>query len=438
MPIVLNGSTGITIPTDPTTALGVASKQYSDAIGLSESFRGLVLRTSTDFSNANTQVVLVRADEIVVSDGLRATRVTPTSMLTCNTGIIGAGGMETTRANSSWNRLYYIRKSSDGTEALFASRGKDYLLDAAYTAVNDTTTILRQATGTAGQKLAQSFQVAVAGNLEMIDVTVSYASSRPVGNYWFTIEADSAGRPSGTPLATSDKYDCQRVPANFLIRLPFRTPATLATVTTYHLVMQGDYTASDTVAAAWRSGAAGGYASGKAQTYNGSVWADIGTADFLFKVYITRNDAVPVLPSGYDQKCQIGWFYIDSVGNNKRFIQTNRQVATDIQTSWQVGSITALMVMTDVSTWFPPQMVFGSFGVRSSGTNYTCWGLLSTTDLNPTNVENVSGQYNVFTVAAAVAAGIGLGPHMVPIEYQGSVLGVSTSTSEIYSLGFTW
>ena len=436
MSIVLDGSTGITIPADPTAALGVAPKQYADSVGLSESFRGLSLRTSHDSSNANTQIVLVHADEIVVTDGTRAKRVTPTDLLTCNTGIIGAGGMEVTRANSTWNRIYFIRKSTDGTQALFASRAKDYFSDTSQV-TNDSNGSLRL--DAARTKLDQGFQLATAGKVEFIQASL-FKTASPVGNYWFTIEADVSGNASGTALATSDKYDVSRLStAAALVRLPFRTPATLSATTQYHLVLQADFAISGTNYMSWTyKTATNPYANGIAKQFDGSLWtgyAGILTSDFNFNVFVTRNDAAPVLPSGYDQKCHIGWFYIDAFGSNKRFLAQDKQI--DVPgPAWKVGSFSTPSLL-DWSAFLPPipAIIHFSGSGNGAGINFSI-GRFTATDMTNTRFD-----YPDITSAMAVsgtfeAAWMAFPPIMM--EYQGAMVRTDGSACHAWVKVIIW
>jgi hypothetical protein len=76
----------------------------------------------------------------------------------------------------------------------------------------------------------------------------SLLSSRAImGMYFARLEADNGGVPSNTPLATSDKLDVSRMTTTATwVRIPFRTPYSFSSATTYHLVLQGDYTVSAT------------------------------------------------------------------------------------------------------------------------------------------------------------------------------------------------
>jgi len=70
------------------------------------------------------------------------------------------------------------------------------------------------------------------------------------GDYiWVTLEGDSTGDPDGTAIATSYKVDATAITtatAGELVTFTFResTVAALTASTAYHVVLQGDYTAS--------------------------------------------------------------------------------------------------------------------------------------------------------------------------------------------------
>lgn len=139
-------------------------------------------------------------------------------------------------------------------------------------------------------KLAQSFKVSVAGPLDAVAVQIRKIAS-PVGFEWFTIEADSGGAPSGTPLATSERIDVSTlqttaVAAFQTVRFP--VPVSLATATTYWLVLQGDFTISGVNYTDWVGSTTDVYADGSAKRYDGAAWsAASGPLDFGPRGYIS-------------------------------------------------------------------------------------------------------------------------------------------------------
>jgi hypothetical protein len=233
----------------------------------------------------------------------------------------GAGGLDTgAEAAQAWYVPWAIRKRSDGTKALILQRAPVLGADALFLTANDASRALRLATGTATDALAQGFQVTtvgLSGPIDRIDAKMSRTGSVS-GNVWFTIEADSSGNPSGTPLATSDKINVATLgtTAHWLHAI-FRTPFTPSLSTQYHLVLQGDYTRSDTVFVSWVGVAAGGYANGSAKQFNGAAWsAASGVGDFNFRVHTRIFDVPLTLPSGYDQKAKLPLYVRNNGSSN--------------------------------------------------------------------------------------------------------------------------
>lgn len=336
--------------------------------GHSQVARGLHLRIHPNNNLAPNEVMLVRADEIVMDDG---TRVADWDRLTAHALTSGAGGIDTgSEVASTWYEIYAIRKSSDGTKNLLLHRAKDYFLDTSFTTATDAARALRLLTSTATDKLAQGFKVATAGKVEFADFVMERTGGA-LGNFWLEIQSDSAGNPSGTILATSDKLDAGQggdAASNNPIRMIFRNPATLSTATQYHLVLNGDYARSDTVHIKWRGLAAGGYADGAAKEFNGSTWAAAsGVGDFFFKVYVTRNDTAVTMPTGYDQKAKIGWVRNDGSSNFVPFVARGRVVKS--LASQNLGATAEpTAVLGDASAFIPPGVVSVHVGVRSTVT----------------------------------------------------------------------
>ena len=358
---VTPGTSGYLLTSGGASAVPTWTAAVTASAGIEQAFRGLQVRTSPNADVAATTVSVLGLTQWTADDG---TLVDDT--LTNNTAVIsssGAGGLDTgSEAASTWYEIYRIRKSSDGTLNTLLHRAKDYFLDESQVLAIDASLELRNTS--TNTKLAQSFTVDTAGLLEMVDANVFREASPATGSrVWFTIEADSAGRPSGTPLATSDKLDVSIFPnsSNFNGRFLFRSPATLSTSTTYHLVLQGDFTINATNHCKWGGSDAGVYGNGKAQVFDGASWTDITAAgdpeDFWFKIYITRNDAAVTMPSGYDQKCKIGYVYNDSGSNFDAFAQFGRRI-TPLEER-DIGAVTATIpTLTDLSAFIPPIPVF--------------------------------------------------------------------------------
>jgi hypothetical protein len=260
-------------------------------------------------------------------------------------------------------------------------RCKDYFLDQDAYAGEDTSVVLRDAT--ARTKLGQGFKLTNAGLVEFIDVKI-FKTTTPVGNFWFTIETNNAGVPSGTVLATSDKYDVSRLSAasTISVRIPFRTPASLSSATQYHLVLQGDFTigASNMT---WRcDGTSPTYANGTAATYDGANWTADAAKDFCFRMYVTRNDVAVTMPSLYTQKAKIGYACNNGSSNLKHFWAKDRTVFCGYDTDWNVGALSAASItLTDLGQFIPPVPVTMWWNTEVSVTSHACFGPLTATDL---------------------------------------------------------
>src|SRR5262249_5963571 len=247
------------------------------ATALRQTFRGLHLRTHPDNTVAKSQIELINLDDVVMDTGARygsVVRAGTDAPLIADITVSGAGGLDTGSEGASfWYEPWLIGKSSTGLNSdlrLLLHRAKDYFQDQTNTTATDAQGRLRNAA--AVTKLAQSITNGTAGKLEFLDVDLLRSAGLANTNVWFTIEADSAGSPSGTPLATSDKFDAGRInlTAAGFIRFPFRTPATLSAATTYWLVFQGDYTIAGGNYIQWNGTAASSYGSGQSKRFDGS------------------------------------------------------------------------------------------------------------------------------------------------------------------------
>lgn len=318
-----------------------------------QSFRGLHLRTHQDGDAAANKVALVGLEEVVMDDGVRYSGLT--FPLEADITASGAAGLDTgSRTASTWYSIYLIGKASTQLASdlrLLLHREKDWTLDQSQT-TQDTYAQLRSSTATT--KLAQGFQPGTTGLCEMIDI-LGYRTGTPSGNIWLTIEADAAGVPSGTPLATSDKLVVTDMSSGLgNIRFPFRTPVSLTAGTQYWIVMQGDYTVHASNNFVWSAkGGASSYAGGSYATYNPTTWTLTATHDFAFKTYVTRNSAALTLPSGWTQSCKVGYVY--NTGSNvlRKFVQHERW--NQPIESVTVGAIaSAYQSVNHVAAFVPP------------------------------------------------------------------------------------
>ena len=315
-----DGTSGQVLTTDGAGTLSWTTKTE----GISQDFKGLSLRTSPNADVAATTVVLDHADEIVMDTG---NRVATWDDLSAIITTAGAGGLDTgSEAASTWYEIYAIRKSSDGTKNLLLHRAKDYFLDEQQT-TQDNGASLRQASAPTRTQLAQGFQTSNTGYVEFVDLRISQDNGTISGRVWLTIEADSSGNPSGTPLATSDKIDAESInTSSQWVRFVFRTPVSVTAATQYHLVLSGDYTPNDTVNIGWKADATGDYANGVWKSLDSGTWNTITGYDAMFKIYVTQNNTSVTLPSGYDQKAHVGYVYNGSDSNFIKFTAQGRHV----------------------------------------------------------------------------------------------------------------
>lgn len=369
----------VAVPSD-----GAVTPIKTQNVILKNTFTDLHLQTHPDQSDSLSKVMLVQASQIVMDDG---TVVPSWDRLVADITVSGAGGLDTgTELASTWYEIYAIRKSSDGTKNLLLHRAKDYMNDVSYQSPTDASLGLRLADNTT-DKIAQSWLTVTAGKVEFVEVTLKRNGS-PSGYYWITIEADSSGSPSGTPLATSDKYDASRLPTSSLrIRIPFRSPASLSSSTTYWLVLQGDYSKSSTNNISWDGHSTSQYANGKTRSFNGSTWSDATTiVDATFTIYVTRNETSVTMPSGYDQKCLVGYVYNNSSSNFRRMVAYDREVMYTDSSSYSLGTNTTVPVLVNLSESVPPVPVNIEFGyARVAGIGVTGIGRTEATDLTVAN-----------------------------------------------------
>jgi len=428
-----DGTSGQVLQTDGSGALSWVTKTE----GLSQDFKGLSLRTHPSATSSSFEVYLDHADEIVMDTG---NRVTSWDDLTANIASAsnGAGGLDTgAEAASTWYEIYAIRKSSDGTKNLLLHRAKDYFLDENETTDNSSVRLRRSSVPTR-TKLAQGFQQSNTGYVEFVDVLLD-RDNAVTGRVWLTLEADSAGTPSGTPLATSDKLDASLIALTAQwVRFVFRTPVSLTAATQYHLVFQGDYTASDTVTINWHSDNSPGYANGILQGLDAGTWADT-TEDAAFKVYVTENDTSVTMPTGYDQKAHVGYVYNDGGSNFNTFTAIDHHVVVGAN---NFGTISATIgTLTDVSIAIPPVPVVYELG--ASGDSSTAWGTIAgvpngyalNSGASTATTLNNGGRFFSYNSVTNLPFSMGT----AATEFQAIYVSMSSGAAEqVHILGYTW
>ena len=338
-----DGSSGQVLSTNGSATLSWQT------VALTQTFRGLNLRTHPDSDSRKSKVMLVHADEIVFDGGRRITSGLDRLVMDITTS--GAGGLDTgSEGASRWYEIYAILKDTDLSVALLAHRAKDYLLDQSHTTV---TNVIGVRDASARTKVGQTYTPATTGPRPFFDVRIEKNGS-PTGNLWLSLYATSSGAPTGAAVATSDKLDVSLISTTpGYIRFVFRNPSTLTASTVYALVMEGDFTIDGTNYINWSYNAGGGYGSGSRYDYNGTTWSASSGNDMTFKDYVTENDTAVTMPSGYTEKALIGHVYNNSGSDFIEFVQQGRLV---LRTYLTVASnITSnIPILTDLSAAVPP------------------------------------------------------------------------------------
>jgi hypothetical protein len=95
-----------------------------------------------------------------------------------------------------------------------------------------------------------------------------------------TLNADSTGDP-GSVLGTAATVLCSSISTSYgWITFTFATPVDLADATVYHIVLTGNYDASDTLYIAWNALTVS--SGGNAEDYAPSAWADVATLNLMY------------------------------------------------------------------------------------------------------------------------------------------------------------
>ena len=401
---------------------------WSQPSNLTQSFRGLTLRTSPDADLAAANVLLDHADEIVMQDGVS---VSDWNDLTANIAVSGAGGLDTgTEGASRWYSIHAIRKSSDGTKNLLLHRAKSYDLNQSQSTLAYPINVpLRSSVN--DERRATPFTPSVTGSVPFIDIGL-WKVLAPTGQFWITIEATSGGVPSGTPLATSDKIDVSLLTTTspgMNIRMPFRTPASLTASTQYWIVFYGNFTISATNYVKISNN----NTASTTASYNGATWTTGAGTAIYFKHYVTQNDTALTMPSGYDQYAQVGWVYNDSGSNFDPFEAHDRNVANGQDfASVVTGGGATIQTLVDGSAFWPPVPVFAE---KMMIRNNSLASVHVDTRLS-------SGGYNAILHEANNATGAANYNYETPadflIEFQHLYYKVSAGAGWLYPKSYRW
>lgn len=116
------------------------------------------------------------------------------------------------------------------------------------------------------------------------------------------LQADSAGDPSGTALATSLSVAADLIPVTYgWVMFTLATPLDLADGSAYHVVLTGDYDASATDNVSWR---ANSVASGGNMSFFDAAWAQTATSDL--EAYVEQFNFADVPNGAFPQLISTG------------------------------------------------------------------------------------------------------------------------------------
>jgi hypothetical protein len=319
---------------------------------------GLSLEVGPVVDRSDPDVAKLVACQYLVTD--KGQVVTPTQGLTADFATVGAGGRDRADDGTSghrWWEIYHIFKNTDdpsspAEDALLFSPARVRQQTAAHVNAGDSSHILRLNSNT--EMAAQSFTTTVA-LAELHEVALSVAKQgSPTGNLWVEIQADSAGEPSGTALATSTKKLASRAPGSFAFN-PFVFTGdqriALANSTVYWIVLKGDFAIDGTNYIIWGRVTSGGYAGGTALHYNGSSWSGSGP-DARFAVVGLPAATSVIMPSGYTDKCLLG--YAQTIANGAEFVSCSGRDRQYIdRTAQHSGTARFMINPTNTSAiWF--------------------------------------------------------------------------------------
>jgi|GEM_PF-2184201 len=136
-------------------------------------------------------------------------------------------------------------------------------------------------------KLSQAFSTSAGATptYYRVEIPLKQVGTITSGNIWLTIEGDSTGDPDGTAVQTSEVVDATDITTDTngeTVAFTFRRPIALTASTDYHLVLQGDYSASTSNYIGWGEDTV---ASGGGGEVYDSSWADVATKDRIAQGY---------------------------------------------------------------------------------------------------------------------------------------------------------
>jgi hypothetical protein len=430
-----------------------ASKTYYMSLGITKAmwdslrtptqwFQGLQLQTHRDSDVAHKQVELVSVDSIIMDDGTELRNdAGEWSGKLADITVSGAGGLDTgAEGSSTWYEIYAIAKE-DATRGLLLHKSKLWYSSALNASGEDASQGIRSAVDNSTVKVAQGFKVYGSGPAVYVNAKLLKVGA-PTGKVWFTIESDSAGKPSGTALATSNAYDVSRLPTTGVdVRLQIISSSTLSTSTQYHLVAQGNWTISATNYVAWRmDGSAAGYADGSKALFDSdtSIWTTVTDDDMLFEVGVELDASSVTMPTGYTKKCFLGWVFNNASSNFIPFIQVerSRRTAGVTQTDDRFLVMSGLAEFHDLWFVLPPRKIIKAL-VALTGTG-TSAAVAAIGDLRATDISSVGDSTGAQIVLYSATTIARPGDFQEVFVQSLGVMVHGTASGELWLAGFSW
>lgn len=423
-------------------SLGMTKRLIESLRTPTQWFQGLQIQTHRDFDVAHKHVELVDVDSIIMDDGTELRNDNGEwSGKVADITVSGAGGLDSGVEESGyWYEIYAIAKE-DGTRNLLLHKSILWAVETNSIAGEDATQGIRSAVDNSNVKVAQGFTFGESGPVPYVDVKLEKVGA-PTGKIWLTIETDSAGKPSGTTVATSQAYDVSRLSQTpTTIRIPMKTSQVLSPAPTiYHLVAQGNWTISATNYVGWRmDGSAGAYTSGSKALFDSDtgLWTVDADDDMIFSVACQLGDPVVSLPFGYTEKCFLGWVWNNGAGNFEPFLQVERshRVAS-ITTDDRNISMSGSAQLIDFLSFVPPRAIIKVLiGIDGTGTG---GGIAAIGDLRATDIsylgDTVGAQIVLYSaVTAAIPSTFG----EVLMQHVGAMVH-GTSGANLWVIGFSW
>lgn len=431
------------------TTKNTSGKVYRMMLGITanvlESFRipksthyGLQLQTHRDADKAGAQVELLAVDAIIMHDGteLRNDAGEWTGK-TANSALSGAGGLDSgTVEEFTWYEIHAIAKE-DNTRNLLLHKSKLWSISANHTSAASDAQPIREASG--NTRVAQGFTFS-GGLIPFVDLTLKKVGS-PTGYYWVTIEATSAGAPSGTALLTSQKFDVSRLSTAFTyLRIP--TPMTTSlssSPTVYWVVIHGDWAIDGTnYIAAEMEGTSATYSNGTKSLFNGTSWTADADDDLHFAVGSETAVASVTMPTGYTKRCFLGWVYSDTGSLFRQFLQigTRHFVSPVSSAACNIGGLTGSASLFTTADLLPSRNLITAYLActgTGTGTAVAAVGDLRATDISP-NSNSVGAQVVLHGSSTTLRPSQ---PASVAVQV-GAIMANGTSGARLWLTGFEW